>query len=97
VLDALLGRAVRVAGWEQAVDLALDRPDLVVVTGEGDRFADSGWRVRSAKGVVTAAAVEEASRRAEEAAARADSAGERLAEARRTVEEMRSTAAAAEE
>ena len=49
MLDALVGRAVRVAGWEQAVDLALDRPDLVVVTGQGDRFADSGWRVRSAR------------------------------------------------
>ena len=45
-----------------------DRPDLVVVTGDGDRFADSGWRVRSARGVVTAAAVEEAHRRAEAAA-----------------------------
>jgi chromosome segregation protein len=95
VLDALLGRAVRVAGWEQAVDLALDRPELVVVTGEGDRFADSGWRVRSAKGVVTAAAVEEANRRAEVAAAAADDAGRRLAEARRVAEGTRSAAAAA--
>ena len=42
MLDALLGRAVRVDGWEQALDLALDRPDLVVVTADGDRFADVG-------------------------------------------------------
>ena len=89
VLDVLVGRAVRVAGWEQAIDLALDRPDLVVVTGEGDRFADSGWRVRSAKGVVTAAAVEEARHRAEEASVQADAAAERLRVARRMAEETR--------
>ena len=33
--------------WERAIDLALDRPELVVVTPEGDRFARSGWRARS--------------------------------------------------
>jgi chromosome segregation protein len=95
VLDVLVGRAVRVAGWEQAIDLALDRPDLVVVTGEGDRFADSGWRVRSAKGVVTAAAVEEARHRAEEASVQADAAAERLRAARRMAEETRGAAAVA--
>jgi chromosome segregation protein len=95
VLDALVGRAVRVAGWEEAVDLALDRPDLVVVTTEGDRFADSGWRVQSSKGVVTAVAVEEAGRRAEEAAGVADAAAARLAEARRLVVEARTAHAAA--
>jgi len=95
VLDALVGRAVRVAGWEQAVDLALDRPELVVVTGEGDRFADSGWRVRSAKGVVTAAAVEEARRRAEEASVQADAASERLVVEREGVEQTRRAATAA--
>ena len=82
VLDALVGQAVRVADWERAVDLALDRPDLVVVTGHGDRFADSGWRVRSTTGVVTAAAVEEAQHRAQEAAVQADRAAGELAEAR---------------
>lgn len=39
VLDAVLGPAVAVEGWERAIDLALDRPDLVIVTSEGDRFA----------------------------------------------------------
>ncbi len=95
VLDVLLGRAVRVPGWEAAVDLALDRPDLVVVTGEGDRFADSGWRVRSTRGVVTAAAVEEAHQRAEAAAAEADAALERVSAARRESESARAAAAAA--
>ncbi|HVX23618.1 MAG TPA: AAA family ATPase [Acidimicrobiales bacterium] len=95
VLDVLVGRAVRVADWEQAVDLALDRPDLVVVTVRGDRFADSGWRVRSTKGVVTAAAVEEAQRGAEEAAAQADRAATRLADARQALEQARQAATAA--
>jgi len=67
VLDTLVGRAVRVDGWEEAIDLSLARDDLVVVTPEGDRFAATGWRVRSGTGVVTAAAVDEAHRRAEEA------------------------------
>ncbi len=95
VLDALVGQAVRVADWERAVDLALDRPDLVVVTGHGDRFADSGWRVRSTTGVVTAAAVEEAQHRAQEAAVQADRATGELAEARRALEAARVAAGTA--
>ena len=95
VLDALVGGAVRVEGWEVALDLALDRPDLVVVTTEGDRFAETGWRVRSAKGVVTAAAVEEAEGRAREAAAAADLALASLRDARRALEAASSGAAAA--
>jgi chromosome segregation protein len=82
VLDGLVGAAVRVEGWEAAFDLALERPDLVVVTGEGDRFARSGWRVRSSSGIVTAAAVEDAERRAAEAATRAESASAALTDAR---------------
>ena len=82
VLDTLVGRAVRVDGWEEAIDLSLARDDLVVVTPEGDRFAATGWRVRSAAGVVTKAAVEEAQRRAEEAAAAAELAKAALTEAR---------------
>ena len=39
VLDALIGHAVRVDGWEEAIDLSLARDDLIVVTPEGDRFA----------------------------------------------------------
>ncbi len=82
VLDTLVGRAVRVDGWEEAIDLSLARDDLVVVTPEGDRFAATGWRVRSGTGVVTAAAVEEARRRAEEAGATAELERARLTEAR---------------
>jgi chromosome segregation protein len=96
VLGALLGRAVRVAGWEEAIDLSLDREDLVVVTPEGDRFASTGWRVRSSSGVVTAAAVEEAQRVAEEAASEADAARARLAVARTALSEARDALARAE-
>ncbi|MHB8220767.1 MAG: AAA family ATPase, partial [Acidimicrobiales bacterium] len=71
------------------------RSDLVVVTADGDRFADSGWRVRASKGVVTAAAVEDARRQADHAAVRADEAAARLGEARREAEELRVAAAAA--
>jgi chromosome segregation protein len=95
VLDALVGAAVRVEGWERAIDLSLDRPDLVVVTGEGDRFAATGWRVRSGHSVVTAAAVEEAERRAATAAEAADVAAATLSARRRAHEEARRAAVGA--
>ncbi len=96
VLDTLIGRAVRVDGWEEAIDLSLARDDLVVVTTEGDRFAATGWRVRSGAGVVTAAAVEEARGRADEAAAAAELARANLTEARIVLSRARDARAAAE-
>ena len=96
VLDALVGRAVRVDGWEEAIDLSLARDDLIVVTPEGDRFAATGWRVRSGTGVVTAAAVEEAHQRAEEAAAKAELARAALSDARIALARCRDARAAAE-
>ncbi len=96
VLDTLVGRAVRVDGWEEAIDLSLARDDLVVVTPEGDRFAATGWRVRNAAGVVTKAAVEEAHRRAEEAAAAAELAKAALTEARIASSRARDARTAAE-
>ncbi len=60
VLDALFARAVVAAGWEAAVEVAIEHPDLVVVTDEGDRFAATGWRVASGRAVVTRQTVEEA-------------------------------------
>jgi len=65
LLDVLLSRVVYVQSWSDAVDAALSYPEVVVVTGDGDRFAASGLRV-GASGV-TAAALEEAQRRAERA------------------------------
>ena len=96
VLDALVGRAVRVDGWEEAIDLSLARDDLVVVTPEGDRFAATGWRVRSGTGVVTAAAVDEAHRRAEEAETAAALARATLTDARIALARARDARAATE-
>jgi chromosome segregation protein len=96
VLDALIGRAVRVDGWEEAIDLSLAREDLIVVTPEGDRFAATGWRVRSSTSVVTAAAVEEAQRRAADAATAGDAARAELARCRTALGEARDALALAE-
>ena len=96
VLDALVGRALRVDGWEEAIDLSLAHDDLVVVTPDGDRFAATGWRVRSGAAVVTAAAVEEAGRRAAEAAAASELARAGLAERRLALARGRDARAAAE-
>ncbi len=92
VLDAVLAPVVAVEGWEPAIDVALDRPDLVVVTAEGDRFARSGWRTRSSSRLVTVAAVEEAEGRAVLAAAEAEAVATRLAEARAAHEAARADA-----
>ena len=96
VLDTLLaGSFCALGGWSDAIDLALARPDLVVVTREGDRFSSTGWRVRSGGGVVTAAVVEEARDRSEVAAvAASEAAGERTM-AQATVESTRAAAAEA--
>lgn len=66
LLDTLLSGAFCArGGWSEAIDLALTRPDLVVVTTDGDRFSSTGWRVRAGGAVVTAAVVEEARLRAD--------------------------------
>ena len=96
VLDSLVGTAVRVDAWEQAIDLSLERADLVVVTVEGDRFAATGWRVRSSTSVVTAAALEEAQRRAADAAESADATRTQLDQARDTLAAAREAVVAAE-
>ncbi len=61
LLDLLLAHAVCVPGtWEEALDLALDRGDLVVVTRAGDRFAATGWRTGAGGTGATGASLEEA-------------------------------------
>jgi chromosome segregation protein len=91
VLDGLLGSAVRIDDWSQALDRALDHPGSIVVTGRGDRFGASGWRVGAGGGGATAAALEEAAERvrtATEALARREAevqrAGAELAAARQS-------------
>ncbi len=99
-LDAVLDRLLSASycsshGWSEAIDLALARPDLVVVTPEGDRFSPTGWRVRAAGGAVTAALVDEARGRALVAEAEAASLAEERAAARDHLEAMRQSLAAA--
>jgi chromosome segregation protein len=69
LLDVLLAGAVRVAGWETAVDAALAHPTAVVVTTEGDRFGVGGWRLGAGGDGATTAALEQAVAEAERAAA----------------------------
>ncbi|MFM7253530.1 MAG: chromosome segregation protein SMC [Ilumatobacteraceae bacterium] len=69
LLDAVLGGAVRVGTWAEAVDLALAAPTSVVVTVDGDRFGPTGWRIGGTGGGATAAALDEAHERASAAAA----------------------------
>ncbi len=96
VLDRLLSRSFCARGsWSEAIDLALGRPDLVVVTREGDRFSSTGWRVRADGGVVTAMVVEEARARSEQAAATALEVAEERAAAHAAVEVTRAAAAEA--
>lgn len=95
VLDALVGHALCTSSWEEAIDLSLRRPDLVVVTREGDRFAASGWRVRSSSQVVTRSALKEAEQKAVEAEQEAQSAHERLTLVRQRLEEARHAVAGA--
>jgi chromosome segregation protein len=90
VLDTLLSGSHRaLGGWSEAIDLALARPDLVVVTRDGDRFSSTGWRVRAGGGVVTADVVDEARSRAEMAALAATQAAEERTAARSGVEVTR--------
>jgi chromosome segregation protein len=96
LLDELLaGVVVAAGGWEEALDLHLERRDLTVVTRAGDRFSPRGWRFGGAREEgPSRAALEEASRSAERCAAAASEASRRLTAAR---EELASLRAAASE
>ncbi len=88
VLDRIFARAVRVDSLDAAIDVAIAHPDLVVVTTTGDRFAESGWRVSSSEGVVTANAVDDANRVATSAVELAQSTAERRRSTRAEVQEL---------
>ena len=65
LLDELLGRAIVVeGGWAHALDLALERRELIVVTPDGDRFSGGLWRAGASGSGATGAALEEARTRA---------------------------------
>jgi len=68
LLDGLLGSAVRIDEISEALDTAMQHPEAVVVTGAGDRFGLSGWRIGAAGGGATAAALDEAAERSNAAA-----------------------------
>lgn len=97
VLDTLLARAVEVGDWEAGLEVALARPDLVVVTPQGDRFAASGWRVASGRALVTRSAVEAALASAEAARGALETAREAEAGARALAKEAAERAGVARE
>jgi chromosome segregation protein len=95
LLDQLLGHAVAVeGGWSAAVDVALEHPELVVVTREGSRFGVTGWRVGTASTGATGAALTEARAKADEATEAANHAEASLRGARSLFEEARQTESA---
>ena len=60
LLDTLIGSAVRVETWGEALDTSLTNPDAVVVTSNGHRFSSTGWRLGVSGGGATAAALDDA-------------------------------------
>jgi chromosome segregation protein len=91
-LDRLLASAFCVASLDDAVDLAIARPDLVVVTTAGDRLATSGWRAAAGSAVVTRTAVDDAQRRAADDAVTATAAEVVLTDARAALDAARAAA-----
>ncbi len=89
LLDGLLGGAVRIDEVGVALDVAIAHPDGVVVTGTGDRFGLSGWRVGAAGGGATAAALDDAIAHAASAAAALEQATAALQAAERTLHSAR--------
>jgi chromosome segregation protein len=89
-LDRLFAHHVLVADWRAALELVLDRPDLVAVTPDGDRIGGDGpWNVGGGHdSAVTPLALDEAHDRA-------TSAEVARAEAERTVEAARAALSAA--
>jgi chromosome segregation protein len=96
LLERLVGNAVAVrGGWRDAVDVALERPDLVVVTRDGDRFSAHGWVVRGGdQAPATAAAADEARAQAAAAGRRADESAATFERARAAADAARRVAAA---
>ncbi len=57
----LAGMVLVDSGWRTAMELALDQPDLVLLTRRGDRLGGNGpWRIGDDAATVTQAAFEEA-------------------------------------
>ena len=96
LLDRLLASAVAVdGGWSSALDLALEHPDLVVVTRSGDRFAALGWRHGAGSAGATGAALEEAVARTAVCLGVADEARAALSSSRTVADSARAAEALA--
>ncbi|MEK7410070.1 MAG: AAA family ATPase, partial [Actinomycetota bacterium] len=93
LLDVLFSRVVYVQSWTDAVEVALAHPDVVVVTGDGDRFSSSGMKVGAS--TVTAAALDEATHRAQRASEALQTAEDDLTKARTRVVQTRDSHTAA--
>ena len=90
-------RRARRGDWRAAVDLAIENPDLTVMTQSGDRFGGRGlWRLGGEQvSGITRAALEEAEDQAVRAAEARTAAETAVAAARLAVDEGRRQAAAA--
>ena len=89
LVRSLLARVVLVeAGWRAALDLALEYPDIVAVTREGDRFGGpTPWRAGPAgKSAVTPSTLADALARADDAEAGAVTSRNAVASARRRLD-----------
>jgi chromosome segregation protein len=96
LLDRLLRDAVVTdAGWQHAIDVAMARPDLVVVTRAGDRCRRGVWQLGAGGDGATGAALEEARRQAAMATAAAGHADTILQGRRQAAAEARSRRASA--
>ena len=98
-LTRLLGGVVLADGdWRAAVEIAIEHPDLTVMTRSGDRFGGRGlWRLGGEQGSgITRAALQEAEDHAVLAAEARTAAEAAVAAARLAVEEERRQAAAAQ-
>ena len=94
LLDQLLAQvAVVDGGWGEAIDVALARPDMVVVSAAGDRCAGGVWRTGGSGTGATGAALEEARERAVRAAVAVQEATEAFTAATDTLAGARRTRA----
>jgi chromosome segregation protein len=97
LLDQLLARAVVVeGGWEAAIDLALERPELVVVSRQGDRCAGGIWRTGAHGTGATGAALGEAHVALREATSAAEGTASAELHAKEVLEAARAALAEAE-
>ena len=92
LLDRLLAGVVGIpGGFGPAVDFAVEQPDLVVVSQDGDRFSPLGWVVGAGAGALAARA-REAAAAAADAAGDAQRAADALAGARHEGDRARAAA-----